>query len=75
MLLNIARLRFLSEAQICIERLQYLLEYAPLLENYRSQICDAFEIKKNSVIRTPVCKNGTYSGKFGQFDFFQLYFR
>ena len=29
------------------------------LGNYRSQICDAFEIKKNSVIRTPVCKNGT----------------
>ena len=26
------------------------------LGNYRSQICDAFEIKKNSVIRTPVCK-------------------
>ena len=43
---SIAWLRFLSEAQICIERLQYLLEYAPLLENYRSQICDAFEIKK-----------------------------
>ena len=29
---SIARLRFLSEAQICIELLQYLLEYAPLLE-------------------------------------------
>ena len=71
---SIARLRFLSEAQICIEPLQYLLEYAPLLENYRSQICDACEIK-NSVIRTPVCKTGTYSGKGGQFDFFQLYFR
>ena len=72
---SIARLRFLSEAQICIELLQYLLDYAPLLENYRSQICDAFEIKKNSVIRTPVCKNGTYRGKGGRFDFFQLYFR